>query len=266
MKLVPCCGITALLMGIPLSAAESLTYPEYEKQLAVYQKKDRELREEIAQEQTSILKLKEEITATRRRISGIRHNKLEALGIDSSDVVSVRSALVSLRQECAELQGSTDQQLLLDSSKANGLLSRLEQLEKHPAIRLRELSALLSEVRGSVSTLSERVGNAIAAEAATDQNVAVASQEKRRDHFSDGESSYANAESYTVIKSDGEPETLYKIAERVYGNPHRWPLIYKANKDVIDRNFQKSRRNPAMKSYSEASDLIFPGQVLVIPR
>lgn len=46
-------------------------------------------------------------------------------------------------------------------------------------------------------------------------------------------------------------ECLWYIAgyEEIYGNPLKWPLIYKANKDKI--------RDP---------DLIYPGQVLVIPR
>jgi nucleoid-associated protein YgaU len=46
-------------------------------------------------------------------------------------------------------------------------------------------------------------------------------------------------------------ECLWYIAgyEQIYGNPLKWPLIYKANKDKI--------KDP---------DLIYPGQVLVIPR
>lgn len=46
-------------------------------------------------------------------------------------------------------------------------------------------------------------------------------------------------------------ECLWYIAgyEEIYGNPLKWPLIYKANKDKI--------KDP---------DLIYPGQVLTIPR
>lgn len=46
-------------------------------------------------------------------------------------------------------------------------------------------------------------------------------------------------------------ECLWYIAgyEEIYGNPLKWPLIYKANKDKI--------KDP---------DLIYPGQVLAIPR
>lgn len=48
---------------------------------------------------------------------------------------------------------------------------------------------------------------------------------------------------YTVVSGD----TLWAIAGRYYGNPLRWPDIWHANTFIID------------------PDLIFPGQVLVIP-
>jgi len=53
--------------------------------------------------------------------------------------------------------------------------------------------------------------------------------------------------SHTVVKG----ECLWYIAgyDHIYGNPLQWPLIYKANQDKI--------KNP---------DLIYPGQVFVIPR
>lgn len=52
---------------------------------------------------------------------------------------------------------------------------------------------------------------------------------------------------YTVVEGDH----LWGISSQgaVYGDPYQWPLIYKANTDDI-----------------EDADLIFPEQVLVIPR
>jgi hypothetical protein len=49
---------------------------------------------------------------------------------------------------------------------------------------------------------------------------------------------------YVVKKGD----SLWKIAGKVYGNPLKWPRIYRANKDKI--------KNP---------HLIYPNQVLTIP-
>jgi nucleoid-associated protein YgaU len=55
------------------------------------------------------------------------------------------------------------------------------------------------------------------------------------------------ADIHTVVKG----ECLWWIAEYkgVYGDPFKWPLIYKANRHQI--------KNP---------DLIYPGQELIIPR
>lgn len=50
---------------------------------------------------------------------------------------------------------------------------------------------------------------------------------------------------YTVVRGD----TLWSIAKRFYGQGSKWPTIYEANKSVIGPN----------------PNLIFPGQVLVIP-
>lgn len=52
-------------------------------------------------------------------------------------------------------------------------------------------------------------------------------------------------ESYTVVKGD----YLRKLALRFYGSGDKWPTIYEANKAIIGSN----------------PDLIYPGQVLVIP-
>jgi nucleoid-associated protein YgaU len=50
---------------------------------------------------------------------------------------------------------------------------------------------------------------------------------------------------YTVEKND----SLWKIAKKQYGDPYKWPVIYRANEDKI--------RNP---------NLIHPGQELQIPK
>lgn len=52
---------------------------------------------------------------------------------------------------------------------------------------------------------------------------------------------------YTVVRGDN----LWDIASYrvIYGNPYQWPLIYKANTGEI-----------------EDADLIYPDQVLIIPR
>lgn len=76
-------------------------------------------------------------------------------------------------------------------------------------------------------------------------------KDKPKEDFSDvqsGSSSTApdrEVKTYTVASGD----SLSKIAKREYGDANKWRRIYDANKDKI--------KNP---------DLIYPGQVLDIPR
>jgi len=58
---------------------------------------------------------------------------------------------------------------------------------------------------------------------------------------------------YTVRLLDGAKDCLYKIAgySFVYGDPEEWPVLYRANKGTL--------RHP------DNADLIYPGEVLVIP-
>lgn len=55
---------------------------------------------------------------------------------------------------------------------------------------------------------------------------------------------------YTVTEKSKYTDCLWRISgyEFIYNDPRKWPIIWKANKDIID--------NP---------DMILPGQVLVIP-
>jgi hypothetical protein len=55
----------------------------------------------------------------------------------------------------------------------------------------------------------------------------------------------AGRRTYTVKKGD----SLWKIAQQIYGNGSKWPTIYEANRSIIGAN----------------PNLIRPGQVLVIP-
>lgn len=51
---------------------------------------------------------------------------------------------------------------------------------------------------------------------------------------------------YTVVEND----TLSKLSSRFYGEPSKWPVIYNANQSTLK---------------SDTPDIIYPGEVLVIP-
>ena len=100
-------------------------------------------------------------------------------------------------------------------------------------MEIEELKRQLSEINNDI---------------AAHRQVAVTSEPERTPtRESEIVTSRNNPDTYTVIRGD----YLSRIAgfSSIYGDWTRWPIIYRANQDQI--------RNP---------DLIYPGQILIIPR
>lgn len=108
------------------------------------------------------------------------------------------------------------------------------------ALKLTSILLSAAFVTGCISAKSQPTEAAAAAEPAApvEEEVAAAAVE---------EAAPEALTSWTVV----EGNNLWGIAckEEVYNVPEQWPLIYKANLDQI-----------------EDADLIYPGQVLAIPR
>lgn len=69
-------------------------------------------------------------------------------------------------------------------------------------------------------------------------------------------SSTGSGQSYTIVKGD----SLWKIAQRQYGNGSQWKKIYDANKDAIESAAKKYG-----KKSSDSGKWIYPGVTLIIP-
>ena len=243
-----------LLISISLSAQSSLSSAEYEKRISEYQNRNKVLREQIAQEQATILDLKNKIEATKKRIAAIRKNRLDALGITAEDVAAASEAIAALKNDISSLQRVSDELFQQDSSRVFSFRTRLQSLRSRPASRLRDLSDQLGIVSDLVNQCEQRFAQLSLSTAAEKESPAPLPQENQP------------VESYTVLELDDKPESLFSIAGKVYGDPMQWPRIYQANKELIDRNFSRYKNNSKPSVYSDPSDLIFPGQVLTIPR
>ena len=73
---------------------------------------------------------------------------------------------------------------------------------------------------------------------------------------------------YTVRLIPERRDCLYRIAEypEIYEDATQWPRIYRANQGQIDAGYNRYLQRVEEPKYSRAQDLIFPGQVLDIPR
>jgi nucleoid-associated protein YgaU len=74
--------------------------------------------------------------------------------------------------------------------------------------------------------------------------------------------------SYTVKLLPGKRESLFRIAayDFIYNDAAKWPVLFRSNASIIKKKFDHYSRRTSQPKYTHPEDLIFPGQVLDIPR
>lgn len=239
----------------PLPAQSSLSRSDYLQQLSGAEQRNEFLRQEIAHEQALILELKNRIGVTRTRIDSIRNSNLDRIGIAEKDVAAAIVELSGLNVQCSTLLCMSDIRFMEDSLRITSLRAKVDVLSASPAAKLRTVSKMLTPLKETVSNLERRFAALTDSAVLKQKQQTASTNEKLR------------MESYTVRQiDDGHPESLSAIAERVYGDPMLWPRIFDANKAEITGNFAMYSRRGKNTAYKNPSDLIFPGQVLKIPR
>jgi nucleoid-associated protein YgaU len=262
---------TILIFGISLSADQpAISYSEYEKQLTDLQSRDQQLREQIAREQATILDVKNRIESSRKNIDDLQRKKLETLGITPADVEAAVRSLDSFIQDASVILNLPDAEFRGDSLKAAGCRARLTVLTTNPACRLKTLEKRKLSAAELTGEIEKRLRKPAAVQAITEPQTAPAAQigvaPAGAVTATSSASSSDGSASYVVRQNGGNPETLFDIAQQVYGNAYLWPRIYQANKNNIDKNFNRFRKSQGKTRITDPSDLIYPGQVLVIPR
>ncbi len=227
------------LLSIPLfakSADTEMTYEEYEMKLAEVQQREQTAQQEIAQEETRIAELKQQIAEIDERIAAVIQEKYDILGITEQDVIDAENELASIRQELELLLGLMPEELANRIKDLETQEARIAALKEKPVSYLWRIRDQIVEVEA----LAERV----------------------RANLPD------KPMQYTVRLIPERRDCLYRISEyeEIYGDPAQWPTLYRANKGLIDGAYERYQRNVEEPKYSRASDLIFPGQVLDIPR
>ena len=236
-----------LFLSVPLFAAKTeMTYEQYEAELTQAQQREKSAKEQIAQQQSGIESLNRQLAELSEKIAALQKEKYAVLGIGEADVTAAENELASIRQALELLSGLPAEDLLKRKNEVAAQQSRLESL------KTRRVSYLW-KVRDEIKPVEDLLGQVKAR---------LAQQPPVQPQASSAVSSY------TVKLVPGNRESLSKIAayDFVYGSVTRWPALYRSNQSIIDKSFQRyTKRNPNPK-YSRAEDLIYPGQVLDIPR
>ena len=234
---IGCVSICLVLAASVAGRAKTeMTYEQYEMELAGVQQRERVAREEIAQEQSLIEGLRRQLAELDERIAAVIQEKYDILGITEQDVIDAENEIASIRQELELLLGLTPDELEKRIADIRALEARIARLKAKPV-------SYLWRIRDQIRSLESLLQRVLA-------------------NLPDKPSSY------TVRLIPERRDCLYRIAqyENIYSDPTQWPRIYRANKGLIDGAFQRYQRNVEESKYSRPEDLIFPGQVLDIPR
>jgi len=230
-------AISVLLCTMAFGAAKTeMTYEQYEMELASAQQREKTAKEQIAQEQAAIEALKQQLLDMDQQIAAVIQEKYRILGITEQDVIDAENEIASIRQELELLLGLPPEELARRMSDLKKCEARIAALKAKPVSylwrirdQIRDLESLVERVKSNLPS---------------------------------------NPMSYTVRLIPERRDCLYRIAEypAIYGDPAQWPKLYTQNKSLIDNGYDRYVRNVQEPKYSRAQDLIFPGQVLDIPR
>jgi nucleoid-associated protein YgaU len=246
-----------LLLLLTISATAEITYNEYKKELAALQKREKNAKEQVASEQANIENLKSQNAEIAEKIMGVRKETLTLLDVTDGDIDAAQSEISSVRQQLENVAVLSAEEARNHARDVEMLESRLSNLKKKPVSFVRKIRDLLIAAE-------ETAGRAKALASAPLPSLSLATPAS----MEAAQKPASAAASYTVRIVTGKHESLFQIAgqDSVLGDPHKWKLLYDRNKEQIDKHYQMYlKRNPKAK-YSHPEDLIFPGQVLEIPR
>jgi myosin heavy subunit len=246
---VPACIFSLVVVAF---AEGQLTYKEYEEQLASVQQREKVAKEEIAQEQAKIESTKQQIAELEQKLADVQKEKYALLGITEQDVAAAESEIASIKSDLEQLLSVTPEELLKRRNDVAALESRIAAIKAKPVAYLWKIADGINSLTQLVDQLKSRM-----------QMASAAATEAAKPAATD------KAGSYTVKLERQNRECLYRISgyDFVFGDPAKWPYLYRANQSIIDRGYNrcKEKRGSSFK-YTRAADLIFPGQVLDIPR
>lgn len=257
MRDVPLFIGTVLCLFIPIMAQSKVTYEDYEKKLEEHLEKDRMLREQIAHEQALIIKYKKEIEESQKQINALKEQKLTSLGVNEDDILKARNQLDDYLDEINSVLSSSDAVFKIAISRVDTIKKEIMVLSGQAVCRLPELKNKIKVANQYLDKIAQRDSRLRENDSVdTLKNIVNSFQKKK----------VMQENTYTVSEVEGHTETLYNIAAKVYGDPNRWPELYKANREELDRNFKHYRSPKENTHIVHPSDLLLPGQVLVIPR
>jgi hypothetical protein len=266
---LPICCSTVLLIYFFTSAQEQKTRSS--TPLDSVQQRELIAREQIALEQVKIENLKQDIQNCSEKVDDARKKRFSLLGTDEQGYLAVCSSLDNIIFQLqtffsAGVSEKVQNQQIIDSlfNFSNNLkrTTRYAHVDSLAA-KMVVIEELYHKLATAIDAYLKRRSDTLYTQSA-DSSAGQIVDAKSSDRVSDG-----LVDSWTVRFEDGKKrESLFKISgyPQVYGDPYQWNKIYQANKVLIDQNYEKYKKLPNADVTINPQDVIFPGQVLKIPR
>lgn len=238
-----------LVLCLPLWAtgAVVMTYDQYENRLAQALQQEKTAKEQIAQEQSGIEALKGQIADTEQKIAALEKEKYEILGITEADVTGALGEIASIKQALDPLEGLSANELFARKNEVSAAQARIEAFKRKPVSFLWKIRDALKPIEDQSARLADRLNRRVVDPPAKNNDAPT---------------------SYTVKLVPENRESLSRIASYafIYGSALKWPTLYRSNQSIIDKKYDRYSKRGSNPKYSRAADLIYPGQVLDIPR
>jgi hypothetical protein len=266
-----CCS-TILLVCFLTSAQEKKNARSFFPLDSVMQR-ELVVREQIALEQVKIENLKQDIQTCSEKVDEARKKRLTLLGTDEQGYLAVCSTLDNIIFQLQTFYSAGVSDLVQNQQIIDSLFSFSNNLKK--TTRYIHVDSLAAKMR-VIEELHNKLANTFteylkksSVPLSTENTDSVLTGQLPDSKESNRISSDGQVDSWTVRSEDGKKrESLFKIAgyPQVYGDPFQWKKIYLANKELIDNNYKRYQKLLNADATINPQDVIFPGQILKIPR
>jgi len=194
--------VLALSLGLAstVSAAERMTYEEFQKQLTAYQARETAAQQAMAGEQQKITDLKAQIADLEKQITAVWDQIYAYLKVTRDQVDAFNKKLDTIESKLNELSRLTPEQLLARVSDLDTLSAQITEMMKDPIAKLTVQRNRLQQFAARVASLK-------------------ASVPKPKNDL------------YSVIKGD----CLWRISGKkdIFGDPWKWLRIWSYNRTTI---------------------------------
>lgn len=265
-----CCGI--VILSSFLINAEDIKRSAHGFASDTMQQREMAAREQIALEQAKIGNLKQDLQTCTGKLTDALNERYRLLNTDKHGYDSINSSLDSIAFHLENFLSAgvvdiSDNIRTIDSLYR--CAGRLKATTRFP--RLRDVAKKIQVIEDLYLKISEaytRLQREISSADSSGTRTLDAVEEPAVVSAVDSGKPSDLADVWIVSTDSSVSESLFKIAgyDQVYGDPYKWQKLYLANKELIDKNYEKFQKNKKTDVSINPQDILFPGQVLRIPR